>query len=333
MAKKSKESDMNLYYLKNDGQAKKETIEDLMQKKKDRERQKRIKQSKEKNEDKFDLETETVIGMTNKNKIKKDEVQKKELSKKQKKKNQKRKRLKLILKIIIFVFIISGSIVFALTSPIFNIKDIQVSGNSQVSSDTVISLSGLTLGQNIFRFWNSNVENAIKENAYIENVKIDRKIPTIVQISIEERVATYSVDYMGKYAYINNQGYILEISEDSKSLPIIQGISTNEEDVVPGNRLNNEDLKRLETVIKIINAAKENELDSKVTSIDISKENDYSIYIQEENKKVHLGDGTNISNKILYVLAIIQQEKGVAGDIYVNGDLNNKFQPYFREKV
>ena len=31
--------------------------------------------------------------------------------------------------------------------------------------------------------------------------------------------------------------------------------------------------------------------------------------------------------------AIIEKEKGKEGDIFVNGDLNNKFQPYFREKV
>ena len=36
---------------------------------------------------------------------------------------------------------------------------------------------------------------------------------------------------------------------------------------------------------------------------------------------------------MLYVVAIIEQEKGKEGDIYANGDLNNKFQIYFREKV
>ena len=29
----------------------------------------------------------------------------------------------------------------------------------------------------------------------------------------------------------------------------------------------------------------------------------------------------------------MEQEKEKEGDIYVNGDINNKFQPYFREKV
>ena len=92
-------------------------------------------------------------------------------------------------------------------------------------------------------------------------------------------------------------------------------------------------VNKLEDVIKILDSANENGLDGKVTSIDISNKNEYSIYIEEENKKVHLGDSTNLSNKMLYVMAIIEAEKGKQGDIFVNGDLNNKFQPYFREKV
>ena len=143
----------------------------------------------------------------------------------------------------------------------------------------------------------------------------------------------YSLDFMGKYAYINTQGYILEISEDNKGLPIVQGIATSEEQIAPNNRLNNEDLNKLEDIIKIMNATRENNIDLKVTSIDITNENEYSIYLEEEKKKIHLGDNSNLTNKILHAVAIIEQTKNHEGEIFVNGDLNNKFRPYFREKV
>lgn len=325
---------MNLYYM-NNGQAKRETMgEDASKKKKAKEREKRIREGKQlKKEDVFDLETETVIQMTNKNKIKKEEQRRKELTKQERKRKKRNRRIKFFLKLILFIGLISGAIIFALTSPIFNIKNINVINNSEVASDTVISLSGLKQEENIFRFYKGSVVDKIKENSYIENVKISRKLPNTIEIEVEERVTKYSIDYMGKYAYINTQGYILEISEDSRGLPIIQGITTKEEEVVPGNRLNNEDLSRLEDVIKIMNSASENGLDGKVTSIDISNKDEYSIYLEGEKKKVHLGDVTNLSNKMLYVVAIMEQESGKEGDIYVNGDLNNKFQPYFREKL
>ncbi len=35
---------------------------------------------------------------------------------------------------------------------------------------------------------------------------------------------------------------------------------------------------------------------------------------------------------MLYVQSIIEKEKKKKGDIFVNGDLNNGFNPYFREK-
>ena len=331
MKKRKKETQMDLYYTKN-GQDKNKEIQE--KKKKEQEREKRIRNKRQEVlKDEFDLETETVLQMTNKNRMQKEEEKRKKISQEARKKRKKNKRIKTALKIILSVGIILGGVIFALTSPIFNIKDIKVMNNNQVSSDTIISLSELKQDENIFKFYKNNVINKIKENPYIENVKIQRKIPNKIEIEVKERVAKYSVDYMGKYAYINTQGYILEIAEESKDMTIIQGITTAEDEVVPGKRLNDDDLNKLEDVIKILDSANENGLEGKVTSIDISNKNEYSIYIEKENKKVHLGDSTNLSNKMLYVISIIEAEKGKQGDIFVNGDLNNKFQPYFREKV
>lgn len=330
MAKKGKTADMNLYYMNREP---KEDIEDLLKKKKAKERQKRIRENKIEKESEFDSETETVIQMTNRNKIKKEEEQRKKITQKESKKKKRNRKIKFILKGVLGIAIIAGGITFAMVSPIFNIQDIQVIHNEQVSSETIISLSELKTGENIFRFLGSQIAEKIKQNAYIEEIKIHRKLPNTIQIEVEERVHKYSVDFLGKYAYINLQGYILEIAEDSKQKPIIYGITTPEEEVTVGSRLNTEDLTKLEDVIKIMNAAKEYSLDTKVTSIDISNENEYSIYLEEEKKKVHLGDNSNLSNKMLYVNSIIEQEKGKTGDIFVNGDINNKFRTYFRESI
>lgn len=333
MAKKSKEIGMDLYYM-NNGQARKENIEDLMKKKKQKEREKRIKQNKMQRQDNdFDLDTETVINMTNKNKIKKEQEKRKELNKKEIKKRKRIKKIKFVLKIVILIAVIAGGTAFALISPIFNIKDIQVINNSQVNSDTIVSLSGIKTGQNIFRFLKSKSIEKIKENPYIENIKIHRKLPSTIQIDVEERTPTYSIDYVGKYALINNQGYILEIVEDNRGLPIILNSITAQEEISAGQRLKDEDLEKLGDILKIMSSAKDNNLDTQVTNIDIKDKNNYSIYLEQEKKTIHLGDTSNLSNKMLYILAIIEQEKDKAGDIFVNGDLNNKFQPYFREKV
>lgn len=322
---------MTVFKVEKNGQAKRKKIEEKNKIKNIKEREKRIKQKKK--NDEFDLENEIVIQMTNRNNMEKEQKRIKELDKQAERRNKRNKKVKNILKIILLLGVIIGGTIFSMTSPIFNIKEIQVTNNNITPSDTIISLSELKLDENIFKFNKYNVKNKIKENAYIEDVKIHRKIPNVVQIEITQRQPKYSIDFMGKYAYINSQGYILEVADTNNGLPIIQGIATNEEEIVPNSRLNEDDLTSLENIIKIMDIAKENNLDTKVTSIDITNKNQYSIYIQEEKKRIHLGENTNLGNKMLYAISIMEKEKGIEGDIYVNGDLNNKFQPYFREKV
>ena len=221
-----KQKQVDLYYNKN-GQAKNKKEEQKEKAKAMREREKRIKQNK-RNES-FDLENEMVIQMTNRNNLKKEQKRIRELDEKAEKREKRNKRIKRLLKIIVLLGIVIGGSVFSMTSPMFNIKEIQVTNNNIVTSENIISLSELKVDENMFRFSSYSVKNKIKENAYIEEVKIHRKIPNTIQIEILERQPKYSVDFMGKYAYINTQGYILEISDTNMELPVIQGISTNEE--------------------------------------------------------------------------------------------------------
>lgn len=305
------------------------------QKRKTKEREKRIKKqnSQKKVENQFDYDNEMVIKMTNKNNQKQEEKTKQKMSKKQRQILKKKKRIKLMLKFTALLIIIIAGIIFALVSPIFNIKEINVSNNNQINTETIISLSQLNLGQNIFKFNKNKVNKNIKTNAYIESVEIKRKLPNKVQIQIEERKQEYNVEFLNGYAYINNQGYILQISEEKQALPTIQGISTPDEQIVEGNRLNSEDLEKLEVIIQIMNICKNYELDSKITNIDISTKDEYTLYLEEEKKTIYLGDKSNLSNKMLYVQVIIEENRGKEGAIFVNGDLNNNFKPRFKEKV
>lgn len=329
MTTKHKKQIDNMYYVSNN------MINDNKNsKKKIKEREKRIKQRKNEKENQFDLDTEIVIGMTNKNNQKKLQENQKRISKKQAQILKKKKKIKRIVKWTTLSLIIIGGIIFALVSPIFNIKDIQVYNNEQISTETIISLSQLKIDQNIFKFSVNKVKNEIKTNPYIENVQIKRKIPNRIEINVEERQKKYNVQFLNGFAYINNQGYILEISEQKvEGLPVIQGISTEVEQIAEGNRLNTEDLEKLGTVIQIMNICKNYELDSKISGIDITSKTNYIIYMEEEKKAIYLGDESNLSNKMLYVPAILAENQGKQGTIYLNGDINNNFKPRFKLSV
>ena len=300
-------------------------------KQKQRQREKRIKEMKKNEETEFDFDTETVINMTNKNNknfMKKNNAA---ISKNQRKIAKKKKRVKRIIKWTSLALIIIAGTIFAFASPLFNITQIEVINTNLLSKDKVISLSGIKKDQNIFRFLKSDVIKKIKEDPYVQDVKINRQLPNKVQI--EERQRNFSLEFLNGYAYINNQGYILEISQDKLNLPVIKGASTEENNITPGKRLEQKDLEKLEVAIKIMTIAKENELDEKVTSIDISNKNEYILYLESEKKTVYLGNQENLTTKMLYTKKIIEKESGNEGTIYVNGDFTNKFKAYFRQKV
>lgn len=302
-------------------------------KKKSKEREKRIKQKKEEKEQ-FDIETETVIGMTNRNNQDRKKEEQQKLTKKQERIIKKKKKIKRIIKCITLVLIIIGGFVFAMVSPIFNISEIEVKNNEQIATEMILSLSELQTGENIFKFSSNKVKKEIKTNPYIESVEVKRNLPNKVDIIIKEREKDYNVEFLNGYAIINKQGYILEISEQKlDSLPIILGISTNSEDIVAGNRLNTNDLGRLETVIQIMNICKNYELTEKVSTIDVTDKNNYIVYMETEKKTIYLGDENNISNKMLYIPTILNENQGKEGNIYIDKDTVNKFRARFREKV
>lgn len=303
--------------------------------------------ARNKNNELFDFDKEIVIGMprisddkeknkknkktsvnTNKNK----QNAKKKLTKQQQMAIKKKKAILKIVKVLTLIIVIIGVSIYVALSPLFNIKEINVTGNSKLSKEEIISLSELKTDENTFKVSKKNIKNKVKANAYIENVKIRRKLPDKVEIIVVERVATYMIPFANSYIYINNQGYMLEITSKKAEMPAIVGISTPEEELHEGQRLISEDLVKLGEVLQIMESANANELVDLITKIDISNRQDYILTLEKEKKAIHLGDVSNLSTKMAYVKKILNDEKGVEGEILVNTDLTNK-GAVFREKV
>ena len=258
----------------------------------------------------------------------------KEISKqkeKEDKRTKQRKKRRKILRIIILLMLITGAIIFALVSPIFNIEEITVEGNEQINSETIISLSGLKKGTNIFRIIESDIEKNIKENTYVDNVEINRSLPDKVELKVKEREILYQINIIDSYIYIDYQGYILDKSSEKKKLPIIEGFCTPNEDLLNKKRISSEDISYLNTLLKITENSKKMGIYDSIAKI-IIQSNEYVLYIENEDKYVYLGNSSDIKNKILYVKTILENEKGKKGKIFVNGDLNSGFKPYFREE-
>lgn len=287
-------------------------------------------------EDIFSFNDEIVIGVNKsdntKEKSPKNKKKKRKNSKEYKKKKLKNRKpnkfLMAIATTIAFVIVIA---ILALTAPAFNIIKINVTGNEKVSAETIISLSGLKKGENIFKF-NSLVTKKIKENPYIQEAKVKRKLPGTVEINVKERKIKYQLNLINSYTYIDKDGYILENSEVKEKVPVITGLSITEDKMLNGSRLEEKDIAVLNKITKIIDAAKTIDIDSLITEVNIENDSNTILYLENENKKIHIGDISNLTNKMLYIKKILEDTKGHSGIIFVDGDINSGFKPRFREE-
>lgn len=320
--------------------------------------------SASKNSNTIDLDEEVVIGLAsfpkpneegkkkkgknNQSKSKSDKNNQPKIAKKAKIKNteivqeltqqekirmQKKRAIKIMTVMILMMVLFIGGIVYLLLSPVFNIKSLEVVNNNHVSTQEITSASQIQVDENMFKYSNKEIRQKLLSNPYIESVKIKRNIFTKkVKIDVVERTATLMLEYGNSYVYIDNQGYILEISQTKLNAPILKGYVTSLEDIKPGNRLNKDDLERLEVVLNIIKNANDKGISNLITYIDIKDKKDYVMILESEDKTVYLGKCTDLSTQMLYVKEMIEREKNIEGEFYVDMDLNNS-NPVFKESV
>ena len=314
-------------------------------KEKPKKQNKKTKNKKQKSDNEvINLDSEIIIGMTlkeehkktkrkkeqPKTKVKKTKKSTNKVQKTKKRPKTKKKNIKLkIVKWIFLLALLATAIILFLLSSVFNITDIVVENNKKISEQEIVNLSGLVKNENMFKTTNKKIKEGIKQNPYIEDVVITRELSGKVKLKVIERTPTYMIKFANGYAYINNQGYILEISEEALQLPIITGFKTSSEEIKAGNRLEVDDLKELENVIRIMETAKNTSIADIITEIDISNSNNYKLVIASEGKTVQFGDLNNINVKILKIEYILEQEKGREGEIY----FQNTEKAVFRDKV
>ena len=235
-------------------------------------------------------------------------------------------------KILLIIFAIIVAIILIFISGAFDIDEIIVEGNSFITNDQIISFSGIVMNSNIFYKKKKDVYNRVKENPYIQDIQIKKLFPNKIKLIIHEREKKYRIEIASGNIYIDEQGFVLEISNSISTVPMLLGVSTDLTNTRPNDRLNDEDLKKLNMAMKIIDIANSNDFSNLITRIDISDPSNYTIYLDTVSKIAYLGDGNDLNTKMLYVKAIVKANEGKSGEIVLNIDLNIE-NPYFRENV
>lgn len=251
------------------------------------------------------------------------------------KKTSKNKNKKIRLIIIGLFIVFAVTIMSIKLLPTIKKIDVIIEGeNSSLTKERVLTLSKLEEGDKLYKELRSDIQKRIEEDPYIKNAKIERDLSGKLTIKVEERKPAYMINYAGEYIYIDEEGYILEVNKESNNTSIIIGFITDFSGLSIGNtkiRLEQEDLKKLEIVNDIFATLKSNNVENKITSVDVTDNKNFILNLEDDEKSVYLGDATDLNTRILYMKQILQAETGNKGVIYINNDLDEGYV-YFKEQ-
>ena len=236
-------------------------------------------------------------------------------------KKQQSKLRKVVIKVFMIIILLIILVIILASSEIFNLKEISITWIDKLTKNEIISFSNIKFDDNIFKINFGKTKNLIEENPYVEEVFIKRKFPNKLEITIKERNVKYMLQLAESYIYIDGQGYILEISKEKKEVPILLGILTDLSNIELGNRLEKEDLIKLNIVNKISGTSKNYEIIKLLTKIDITDETNFILIFEPEGKIAYIGDASDLNTRILWTKTIMEQNVGINGKIFVNMDL------------
>jgi len=231
---------------------------------------------------------------------------------------RKKRKKKIVKRIILgfFVFII-GIVIFIYKAPVFNLKKININGLVTVTNESLQEKLKYNIGKNIFTIDYNKMEKDLKENPYINEVKIRKKGINQISIDVVENNIAYYFESNGKIKSINNDGVIVEEvdSLEGRKLTKLTGIDLTEKGV--GEKIT-EDKKLpevLDTFYKMIEVMPEEFYFSEINIFDL---NDIVCYIGDV--EVRLGDSSDLIDKVNIALNLIEQ--GIISKGYIDMSFN-----------
>ncbi len=214
-----------------------------------------------------------------------------------KRQNQRRramKRRRIIFFTVLILIVVSVVLFF---TPLFNIKKIEINGNSKIETALIKQAVGSVEEENLFRLNTKKIEENIMTIPYVDSLEIKKSIfPVALKVAISE---CQPIGYMmlgEQYVILDKNLKVLEVV-DTKIENIAEIIGVGITAANPGAVISSDDNDKLSLVTDCIYAMIEQEVLSKVGTINFSDINNIS-FKYENRLDVICGSSIDFSKKI-----------------------------------
>ena len=178
--------------------------------------------------------------------------------KEDRKRNKRKRIIKFWIRFLILL-LLAGGVFFCLKSPLFNVSEFTVTGNSYYNSNEILVMGNCKTGGNIFTGIDTkDIKARLMNDAYMADVVVKRKLPSTIEIVLNERKQIAALVYGEKFIVIDNQNMVLRKTSVDPQVSIIKGITLTKLNV--GEACEIEEKVQLRQAIELIETAQANDM-------------------------------------------------------------------------
>jgi cell division protein FtsQ len=215
---------------------------------------------------------------------------------------------------ILFISTLCGVYIFVSHSPRFNLARIYIQGNHKVSEKEIFEKVKIRLGTNIFRMDLGIIENLVREDKRIKEVRVKRVLPNQVLIEVEEKKSALWINLPeGLFGLSQDQEIIpLEEEDFDHDLPVVTGLTSPSDfgkqnlKAKPYEWWPNRKAKWALDFYKIL-SEQDSSFMELISEISLSDESNLVFYLIPYGTQVNMGNG-NFKKKLKRVKAFLYYE-------------------------
>ena len=230
------------------------------------------------------------------------------------KRRRRRKRNMSLYYIIVAAVVLIA--VYVLTFFVFfRVDSVKVSGTALYDPQQVVAVSGIKMGDNLFRTDISEVEKTLLGfMVYADEIKVRRKLPSSIEITVVEAEPLYNLEQNGRYFLVSKSGKILEADMVSPrdGLIIVKGYEIKDENV--NAPLESNDALKGRILEELAEGLETSGL-KLVNTIDMTDRTDIKLSY-DDRIEIRLGSSYDISYKLNYTKAVIDSLEESYGGSY-----------------
>lgn len=144
---------------------------------------------------------------------------------------------------ILGLLVVSLIIIAFAFSPIFVLRNINVTGNQFVSTEEICRIASIYDGENMFQLETDEIRETLLKDLRIEQVNIRRKFPSALDIEITERIPLAVVPCDYGYLDIGKDGTVLAAHRTLSEMPVPLVTGVELADLFVGDKVENSNLQ------------------------------------------------------------------------------------------